>query len=72
VEEHFWAKESLVTNVDVYHISIESLVDKFFKLVGLNHSAKVVSLLLVKGTKFFQNVLADVAVLLFDLRGDFV
>lgn len=72
MEEHFWTKESLVTNVDVHHVSIESLVDELFKLVGLDHSAEVVSLLLVKGTKLFQDVLADVAVLLFDLLADFV
>ncbi len=72
VEEHFWTEEPLVTNVDVHHVSIQGLVDKLFKLVGLSHPAKVVSLLLVKGTEFFQNVLADVAVFLFDLGSNFV
>lgn len=72
VKEHFWTKESFVAHVDVHHVTSQSLMDKLFKLAGLDHFALIVHLFFVKGSKFFQDVLADVAVLLFYLGGDLV
>jgi len=69
VKEHFWTKESFVAHIDVHHVASQGLMDKLFKLAGLDHFALIVHLFFVKGTKFFQDVLADIAVLLFYLGG---
>ena len=69
VKEHFWTKESFVAHVDVHHVASQGLMDKLFKLAGLDHFALIVHLFFIKGTKFFQDVLADIAVLLFYLGG---
>jgi len=69
VKEHFWTKESFVAHVDVHHVASQGLMDKLFKLAGLDHFALIVHLFFVKGTEFFQDVLADIAVLLFYLGG---
>jgi len=73
MEKHFWAHESFVPNINVYHVSSHSLVHKLLEFVRLNKlTCRLVHLFVVVRIELLEDVLADVPILLFHFRSNFV
>ena len=70
MEEHLWAKEALISNIDVDHVSIDCLVNKSLKLIRLHNLAINILLLIILGI-LFQRIFAHITILLFNFWGDF-
>jgi len=70
VEEHLWAEESLVSNIDADVVAIYGREGQVLKLRGLLDSSVLVFTFLVVLGELLEYVLAYVAVLLFGLGGD--
>ena len=73
MEKHLWTKEALISNIDIDHVPINGLVNKFLELVRLNHLACCfIDCFLVVRVELFKYVFTDISVLLLDFRGDFI
>ena len=70
MEEHLWAEEALISDIDVDHVSINCLVNKSLKLIRLHNLAINVLLLIILGI-LFQRIFAHITILLFNFWGDF-
>ena len=67
VEEHLWAEEPLIADIDVHHVAVDGLVNKVLKLLRLNDVAVRVRDFIVILLILLQNILAHVAIFLLDL-----
>ena len=68
MEEHLRAEESFVANVNFDEIVVKGAMNEFLELSRLDElSSSLICLLLIKGIKLFENVLAHIAVLLLNL-----
>jgi len=72
MEEHFRPKEAFVANIDIYHISVDGLVHKVLELLWLHHVSLVIYRFLVVTFVFFQHIIANIPVFLFDLSCNFI
>jgi hypothetical protein len=72
VEEHFRAEEALVAHINFYHVVGEGLVHKPFELGRLHDLPRFVRVFLIILAKFFQDILAHVAVLLLNSGSDLI
>ena len=70
MEEHLWAEEALISDIDVDHVSINCLVNKSLKLIRLHNLAINILLLIILGI-LFQRIFAHITILLFNFWGDF-
>jgi hypothetical protein len=71
MEEHLWAEESLVRNIDLYWLgSIRWLMQVLFVLIAQIPFAIITFFFFVELLVFLGNVLSDITVLLLDLHGD--
>ncbi len=66
VEEHLWAEEALVANIDIHHVSVDCLVHESLELGRLDDLA-VNCLLLIELRKLLVRVTAHITILLLDL-----
>lgn len=72
VEEHFGAKESLVTHIKLDHVPIKCLVHKLLKLSRLDHFiCGGICRFRIKLAKLFEHILAHVPVLFLDFARNF-
>ena len=65
MEEHLWAEEALISDIDVDHVSINCLVNKSLKLIRLHNLAINILLLIILGI-LFQRIFAHITILLFN------
>ena len=70
MEEHLWAEEALISDINVDHVSIDCLVNKSLKLIRLHNLAINILLLIILGI-LFQRIFAHITILLFNFWGDF-
>ena len=63
MEEHFRAEESLVANVNFYHVVVESAMNEFLELIRLNELSIGFSLFII-GIELFKHILAHISVFL--------
>ena len=71
MEEHLRSQKALITNIDIDHVSIDSLVNEPLKLCRLDHLT-FNSLFLIIFCKLFLGILGYITILLLDLRCNLV
>ena len=72
MEEHFRPKEAFVTNINIDHISVDGLVNEVLELFWLHHITLVIYRFLIVTFVFFQYIITNISLLLFDLSCDFI